>query len=164
MLPKNLGSILISQIFRLALGELGSTTSGLQTVLLTLLHAAVTSQEAGLLQSGTELGIGLNQSTSQTETDGACLAGEATAGNLNFDVELLSQAQQLNGLTDDKLQGLQTKVVVQSTVVDGNDAGAAGNQTNTSNRALSSAGTVEISLLMCINSGSSPYLTLISGI
>ena len=57
----------------LALGELGSTTGGLQTVLLTLLHARVTGQEASLLDRGLQIQINLHQSTGDAVTDGASL-------------------------------------------------------------------------------------------
>ena len=97
-------------------------------------------------------------------TDSTSLAGEAAALNLDLDVELAFDTDALDGLLDDVLQGLHTEVVIQSTIVDGDDAGAAGDQTDASNRALSSAGAVEISLLRCIHcSVTSPYSAHISG-
>ena len=76
---------------RLSLGELRSATSGLQTVLLSLLHSGVTGQETGGLQSGAILGIQGQQGTGNAVTDSAGLAGNAAAGNGDNDVDLANQ-------------------------------------------------------------------------
>ena len=47
---------------RLSLAELGSATSGFETVLLTLLHTRIAGQEAGLLQNGAVFGVHQQQS------------------------------------------------------------------------------------------------------
>ena len=128
----------------LALGELGSTTCGLQTVLLSLLHSGVAGHEASGLQSGTVLGVQDHQSAGQTVADSASLAGNTAAGDGDNDVNLAQQIQGGQGLTDDQLQGLQTEVIVDVTTVDDDGAGAVLVNTNTSDGRLTSAGAVLI--------------------
>ena len=65
----------------LALGELGSATCGLQTVLLSFLHSGIAGHEAGSLQGRTVLGIQDNQSAGNAVTDSAGLAGNTAACN-----------------------------------------------------------------------------------
>jgi len=57
-------------------------------------------------------------------TDSASLTGNTAAGNADDDVVLALQAQQDQRRTDDQLQGLQTEVVVDITIVDGDLTGA----------------------------------------
>ena len=93
----------------------------------------------------------LQQSAGHAEADSTGLAGEAAALNLHIQVELTGDTHQLQGLLDDGLQSVQTKVVVKLPVVDGDLAAAAGNQTDAGDRALSSAGAIEISFFRCIH-------------
>ena len=48
---------------KLSLAELRSTTSSLETVLLSLLHSWITSEESSLLEGWTELGIEFKKSS-----------------------------------------------------------------------------------------------------
>ena len=52
-------------------------------------------------------------------TDCTSLAGEAAAGYSANDVKLLSGLSSFQRLTNDQLQGVQTEVVVEGTIVDG---------------------------------------------
>ena len=72
---------------RLSLGELRCTTSALQTILLSFLHARISGKEACFLQSGSELSISLAKRTCDTVADCACLAGCAAA--LDSDLEII---------------------------------------------------------------------------
>ena len=76
-------------------------------------------------------------------TNSASLAGNAAADNANHDVELILNAGHSQGAADDQLQGLQTKVLVNVTIVDGDLAGAVVNA-NAGNGALTTTGAVEI--------------------
>ena len=107
-----------------ALAELGSTTCSLQTVLLALLHTRIAGQEASLLQSSAVLIALLQQGAAQAVADSASLAGNTAAGNADDDIILALEAQQDQRRADDQLQGLQTEVVVDVTVVDGDLASA----------------------------------------
>ena len=91
----------------LSLRELRSATSGLETVLLSLLHTRVAGQEAGGLQSGTIVSIGSQQSAGNTVTDCAGLTGDTAACNVGDDVELTGGAGNAEGLVHDELQGLE---------------------------------------------------------
>ena len=55
----------------LTLGELGSATGSLQTVLLALLHTRIAGQETGLLQNGAVILAGQQQSAGHTVTQSA---------------------------------------------------------------------------------------------
>ncbi len=88
-------------------------------VLLTFLHTRIAGQEASLLQNRTVLLVLLQQSAAQAVADSASLTGNTAAGNADDDIVLALQAQQDQRRTDDQLQGLQTKVVVDITIVDG---------------------------------------------
>ena len=72
----------------LTLGELGSATSGLETVLLPLLHSGVTGQIAGLLEGAAELGVCNEKGAGDAVTDCTGLTGGAAAVNVNLNVEL----------------------------------------------------------------------------
>ena len=109
----------------LSLGELRSATSGLETVLLSLLHTRVAGQEAGGLQSGTVVRVCCEQGAGNTVTDSTCLTGDTAACNVRNDVELAVGAGYAEGLVDDELQGLETEVIIDGTAVDG-DLAAAG--------------------------------------
>ena len=126
-----------------ALRELGCTTCSLQTVLLTFLHTRIAGQEASLLQDRTVLLVLLQQSAAQAVADSASLTGNTAAGNADDDVVLALQAQQDQRRTDDQLQGLQTKVVVDITIVDG-DLASAGVNANAGNGILTTTSAVEI--------------------
>src|ERR1700681_2646271 len=78
---------------RLALCVLRSLTGPLQAVLLALLHPWVTSQQAGLLQSGPVVRVVLDERTGDAVRDGAGLAARATADHLDADVELSLRAR-----------------------------------------------------------------------
>ena len=113
---------------RLSLAELRSATSGFEAVLLALLHSGVAGQETGLLQNGTHLIAVLQQRTGNTVTDSAGLAGNAAACYGADNIKLTQGIGEGHGLTNDQLQGLQTKVIVDVTAVDGDAAGAVGEQ------------------------------------
>ena len=78
-------------------------------------------------------------------TDSASLTGNTAAGNADDDVVLALQAQQDQRRTDDQLQGLQTEVVVDITIVDGDLTGA-GVNANAGNGILTTTSAVEIRL------------------
>ena len=125
----------------LSLGELRCATGTFETVFLSFLHSRVSGQEACLLESRTERLIVLEESSGKTVTDGTGLAGNATALDADDDVELLGEAEQLEGLTDDDLQGLKTEVIVDVSFVDGDLTGTRINA-NAGNGAFSAASAV----------------------
>ena len=126
-----------------ALAELRSTTCCLEAVLLTLLHTRIAGQVAGRLERGTVLlGVSLEQCARDAVADRTSLAGEAAAGYGALYVELAGGVRRFERLTANHLQGLETEVVVNRTVVDLDLTGAAREQTNAGNGGLSSAGAV----------------------
>ncbi len=139
-----------STISFLSLGELGCTTSALETVLLSLLHTRIAAQEPCCLKSCTVVGVSLKKCASKTVADSACLTGDTATGNGGDDIELAGGARHAEGLVYDELQGFKTEVIVNVAAVDGNDASAR-NDANTSNGFLSSAGAVEVRLCTCIH-------------
>ena len=135
-------------LFRL--GELRSATSGLETVLLSLLHTRVAGQEAGGLQSGTVLSVGGQQSAGNTVTDSTGLTGDTATCDVGNDVELTGGAGNAEGLVDDELQGLETEVIIDGTAVDGDLTGA-GIDANASDGLLSAAGATKWALPECFS-------------
>ena len=75
--------------------------------------------------------------------DSASLTGNTAAGNADDDVILALEAQQDQRRADDQLQGLQTEVVVDVTVIDGDLASALINA-NAGNGILTTTSAVEI--------------------
>ena len=71
-------------------------------------------------------------------TDGAGLAGVAAAGNADDDVKAAEGLSEGEGLANDGLEGLETEVLIQGTLIDG-DIAFAGDQTNTGDRLFPSA-------------------------
>ena len=124
---------------RLSLGELGSATGCFETVFLPLLHPGVTGQEACLLEDRTIIGIDIEKSTGDTVTDSTGLTGIAAAVNINEDVKLAEGVGELEGSTNDHLEGFISKVIVEISLVDDDFAGA-GNETYTGNGAFTPAG------------------------
>ena len=142
----------LNVLIRLALAELGSATGSLEAVLLTLLHTRIAGQETGGLEGGTVLGVDLQQSAGNAVTDSAGLAGHTAAGDGGLDVHL---AQGIGGgqrLTHDELQGLQAKVIVDVPAVDGDSAGAVGEEMHAGHGGLPAAGAIQIRLLALIHS------------
>ena len=139
-------------LWKLSLGELGSATCGLQTVLLSLLHSGVAGHEAGGLQGSAVLGVQQNQSAGDAVTDSAGLAGNAAACDGDNDVNLAQQVGGDQGLTDDQLQGLQTEVVVDVAAVDDDGTGAVLVNANAGNGGLTTASAVKILLLALVPS------------
>ena len=75
--------------------------------------------------------------------DSASLTGNTAAGNADDDVILALEAQQDQRRADDQRQGLQTEVVVDVTVIDGDLASALINA-NAGNGILTTTSAVEI--------------------
>ena len=90
-------------------------------------------------------------------TQGAGLAGHAAAGHGGNDIHLAGVAGQLQGLTDDHLQGIQAEVIVDVTAVDGNGAGAVREQMDAGHGGLPAAGAIQVRLLRLIHSLNPPY-------
>ena len=72
----------------LTFGELRSTTSALESVLLSFLHTRVSGEESSCLKSRTIVLVSGYESTSYAVTDSTCLPGEATTVYVSNDVEL----------------------------------------------------------------------------
>ena len=120
--PRNIavsGFFLVQyRVFSLSLAELGCTTCAFETVLLSFLHSRVTSEEACLLEYGTNWLVVLKESTGKTVTDCACLACYTATVYTAYDVELLGCAGELEGLANNELECIKTEVIVDWTVVD----------------------------------------------
>ena len=74
-------------------------------------------------------------------TDRTSLTGDTAAGNCADNVQLVHVVSQIQRLTNDQLQSIQTEVFVNASAVD-RDAAVARIQTNSCNRVLTSAGTI----------------------
>jgi len=134
-----------------ALAELRCTTCCLQTVLLSLLHSGVAGQETGILQSGAILGIHSQQCAGDTVTDSAGLAGNTAACDGNNNVNLTDHVGGNQGLTDNQLQGIQTKIIVDVAAIDDDRTCAVLVDANTCNRGLTAAGAIVILLLALVH-------------
>src|SRR5262245_37216686 len=107
-----------SGIPRLALAELEPTPCAGLAVLLSLHHAGVAGEEAGLLQRGPELGIQQAQRAAEPVADGPGLAGETAAHHVHRHVHLADLLEDLQRLVEDHLRGLTPEVLVERTAVD----------------------------------------------
>ena len=83
-------------------------------------------------------------------TDCASLTGNAAAGYGADNVQLVGVFRQSQRLTNDQLQGLQTKVFVNASAIDGDSSGT-GIQANSCNRILTSAGAIVIFYLRFVD-------------
>ena len=83
---------------RLALAELRSATSGLQTVLLTFLHTRIAGEEASLLEALTKIGVGLDQRAADAVTDSASLTGQTATVHIDDDVHIGASLGEFQGL------------------------------------------------------------------
>ena len=135
-----------------ALRELGSAAGGFQAVLLTLLHTRLAGEEAGGLEGGAELGVDLQQSAGHAVADGAGLAGHAAAGDGGDDVHLAQGVGSGQGLANQQLQGLQAEVLGDVAAVDGDRAGAGGEEMHPGHGGLAAAGAIQIRRLARIHS------------
>ena len=103
-------------------------------------------------------------------TQGAGLAGNAAAFHGGNDVHLTQGIGGIQGLADHHLQGLQAEVIVDVAAVDGDGAGAVGEQMHAGHGGLAAAGTVQIRLLALIHSSltsclvGGPGLGLLGGV
>ena len=134
----------------LSLGELRSTTSALESVLLSFLHTRVSGEEACSLESGLVCFVSENESTGDTVSDSTCLSGETAALNGSDNVELACCACSAEGLGDDEVESVKTEVFFNGLAVNGDNT-CAGKNANASNRLLSSACAVESGLCTCIS-------------
>ena len=76
-------------------------------------------------------------------SDGACLTGNATACYCAYNVEILADAAEVEGLTNDELKGLKTEVIVNISAVYGYFACAL-IKADSGDRMLSAACSIEI--------------------
>ena len=134
-----------------ALAELRRAAGGFEAVLFALLHAGIAGEVTGSLELSAVVLIQLEQGAGNAVTDGAGLAGDAAAADGGFNVDLAEKVQSGEGLADQQLQGLQTEVIVDIPAVDGDGAGAVGEEVNAGHGGFPTAGPVEISLLAGIH-------------
>ena len=98
---------------KLSLAELRSATSCFETVFFTLFHTRITSEEARFFQNRTvSLFVNLQKRSGQTVTDSTSLTRNTAAGNIALNIKTAHGIGQLHRLTDDQLQGLQAKVII----------------------------------------------------
>ena len=108
---------------KLSLAELRSATSGLEAVLLTLFHSWVAGQQTCFFEQWAHFIAVLQQSTGDTVTDRTSLTGNAAAANGADNVKFTSSVGNFKWLTNDQFEGIQTEVLVNVSVVDGNFTG-----------------------------------------
>jgi len=99
-------------LIKLALAELGCASCGFEAVFLTLFHSRVTSEEARCLQGCAEALVDKQESSRYSVTDCAGLTGNAAACDGSFDIHLAEGIGCVERLTNEKLQGLKTEVIV----------------------------------------------------
>ena len=108
----------------LSLAELRSATSRFEAVFLTLFHSRVAGEITGLLQDGTVIRVCLEQSSRDAVADSSCLSGIAAAAYIHQYVELIYGLGGNHRLTHDNLQGLQSEILVNASLVNGNISSA----------------------------------------
>ena len=76
-------------------------------------------------------------------SDSACLTGNTAACYCAYNVEILADAAEVEGLTNDELKGFKSEVIVNVSAVDGYLAGAL-IKADSGDRMLSAACSIEI--------------------
>src|SRR3990167_2143782 len=109
---------------RSALAELLAATGAVQTDLLTLDFTGIAGHETSAAQFGLQGSVEVDQSAGHAGTDGAGLAGFATAVHVDLDVERFEVARQGQRLLDDHDRGLTTKILIDGLAVDDDLASA----------------------------------------
>ncbi len=133
----------------LSLGELRCATCSLESVLLSFLHTRVTGEKTCSLEERTIGLVCLKKCAGETVADCTCLTRDTAALNGADDIELTLGAGNGEGLIYDELESFETEILVNAALVYGNSA-CAGNDAYSCNRALSSAGAVEVRLCACV--------------
>jgi hypothetical protein len=133
---------------KLAFRELEPLASALLSVLLALVLAGVTGEEAGLLELRAKFPIEFDQGARDSETDCVSLTSHAAAMGKNQDVELFCHLGDEKRLPNRDAQGFGREVVVERTPVDGNIA-LAGPEKYTRNRRFAATGSKVLLNLSC---------------
>src|SRR5580700_8108388 len=107
--------------------------------LLALDLARITRDEAGIAQGLAQRLIVLDEGTRDAMTDRAGLTGDATAGDLDRDVELAEQLHRFQRLAHDHAPGLAAEELIERALVH-RDASAAGLEIHACRGGLAPAG------------------------
>src|SRR5262249_30219471 len=118
----------------LALGVLGALAGFVAPVLLAFDDAGVAGDEAGFLERGAQLGVGLQERAGDAVTDGDRLSGHAAPVHVHVDPVLPLRRGHLERLMDDHARGLPPEVGVEGAVIH-DDLPVARLQANPGNRA-----------------------------
>jgi carbohydrate-selective porin OprB len=116
----------VFQSGRLTLGELEALAGSGLAGLFAFTCTWVTAEKTLGLQGGTELGVVKDQSAGDRELDGIGLAVHATSAGDRFDVKLVLQVRDLEGLEKLALQSEGGQDFFERLVIDGDFSGAGG--------------------------------------
>ena len=116
-----------------------------------LLHTRIAGEETSLLQDGAVVLAGQQQGAGDAVAQSAGLAADAAALDSGDHVHLTLAGGGHQGLTDDHLQGVEAEILLDVPAVDGDGAGAVGENVDAGDRGLSAAGAVQIGLLRLIH-------------
>ena len=120
----------------------------MQTVFLTLFHSRIARHEACRFERGTEFGIRYDESSGDAVTDGTRLSGRSAASYVDGYVVLVESRGEIEGLTYDELERLESEVIVDASLVDDDVAFAAGNKAHAGDGFFTSAGTPVLNFLL----------------
>lgn len=120
----------------------------MQAVLFTLLSARVTREIACSLERGLICLVRNNESASDTVTDSSRLTRKAAAAYIDYHIERRCGAGKLQGLLDDELESVETEVLVQAPLVDGDSAVAFGEKSYAGDSFLPAACAEILNLLL----------------
>lgn len=112
----------------------------METVFLTFFHSRIAGHEACRFKRGTIFGVRYDERSRDTVTDSSRLSGRTAASYVDRYVELIESSGQIEGLTDYELQGLESEVIVDASLVDDDVTFAAGNEAHAGNSFFTSAG------------------------
>ena len=101
-----------------ALAELRSATGSLETVLLTLFHSRVTSQESCALKDRSVISVSLKECPRDTVADCSCLSCVTAAFYIYKYVELICRACRNKRLAYDNFQSLKSEILVDVSFID----------------------------------------------
>src|SRR5262245_59948906 len=124
---------------RLALGVLTRAAGLAVADLLALDLARIARDEAGVAEGLAQRLVVLDERAGDAVTDGAGLAGDATAVDAHGDVELVHELHGFERLAHDHAAGFTAEELIARAIVDG-DRALAGTQVDTGGGGLATAG------------------------
>ncbi len=133
-----------SNLLRLTLGELCTTASTAEAVLLAFLHTGIAGKESIVAERLEIFFCEADESAGESHADRASLAHRATAGDASDYIDFVRMADVVESLRDEASFAVASEILFEGSIVDGNFSGSWANA-NASDAGLSATGSEAIS-------------------